>query len=234
MIDIVKIVQQCYDRLPNNLKNCPWVATDHGRLVLQTEEQLDAYLAAYGEMHIVKCKAALQNLPCTKPEDDINRHNFEIFDWGCGQGIATLTLLDFLRERGLLGRLNRITLIEPSNIALTRALRWVQQSAGPGIQVKAVNCSIPQDEYTQIEDISCRSYMSINLFSNILDIRSISLSWLAHKASKLAHVNYMICVGPKFSENTRIKDFCGYFNPTSYFSDIESYRYAYTLGNPQD
>ena len=228
MIDIVKIVQQCYNRLPNNLKNCPWVATDHGRLVLQTEEQLDAYLAAYGEMHIVKCKAALQNLPCTKPEDDINRHNFEIFDWGCGQGIATLTLLDFLRERGLLGRLNRITLIEPSNIALTRAQRWVQQSAGPGIQVKAVNCPIPQDDATQIEGISCKSYMSINLFSNILDIRSISLSWLAHKASKLAHVNYMICVGPKFSENTRIKDFCGYFNPTSYFSDIESYRYAYT------
>jgi GH24 family phage-related lysozyme (muramidase) len=45
MIDIVKIVQQCYDRLPNNLKNCPWVATDHGRLVLQTEEQLDALVS---------------------------------------------------------------------------------------------------------------------------------------------------------------------------------------------
>ena len=38
----------------------------------------------------------------------------------------------------------------------------------------------------------------------------------------------MICIGPKFSYNTRIKDFCGYFAPTSYFSNIEQFPYAYT------
>ena len=228
MIDIVKIVEQCYNKLPANLKNCPWVATDHGRLVLQTEEQLDAYLAAYGEMHIVKCRAALQNFPCTKPTDDVNQHNYEIFDWGCGQGIATLTLLEFFQQRGLLGRLNAITLIEPSAIALSRAQKWVQQYAGPAIKVKAINCAIPQEENAIIDEISCSSQISINIFSNILDIRSLSLSWLAKKASSLAAINYMICVGPKFTENTRIKDFCGYFTPSSYFSNIESYRYAYT------
>lgn len=228
MIDVSKIVKQCYNKLPANLKNCPWAATDHGRLVLQTEDQLDAYLAAYGEMHIVKCRAALQNFPCTKPTDDVNQHNYEIFDWGCGQGIATLTLLEFFQERGLLGRLNAITLIEPSAIALSRAQKWVQQFAGPAIKVKAVNSAIPQDENAVINEISCSSQVSINLFSNILDIRSLSLSWIAKKASSLAAINYMICVGPKFAENTRIMDFCGYFNPSSYFSNIESYCYAYT------
>lgn len=228
MINILKIVEQCYNKLPANLRNCPWIATDHGRLVLQTEEQMDAYLAAYGEMHIVKCKAALQNFPCNNPDDEIYKHNYEIFDWGCGQGIATLTLLEFLRERKLLGRLNGITLIDPSTIALNRAQKWVQQNAGPAIKVKAINCPIPQDENTIIENISCNSYISINLFSNILDIRSLSLTWLARKTALLGTINYMICVGPKFSENTRIKDFCGYFNPSTYFSNIESYRYAYT------
>jgi hypothetical protein len=228
MIDIVKVVEQCYQKLPANLKKCPWVATDHGRLVLQTEEQLDAYLAAYGEMHIIKCRAALQNLPCTKPNDDIYCHNFEIFDWGCGQGIATLTLLEFLQERGLLGRLNSITLVEPSMIALNRAQRWVQQNAGPAVRVKAINCAIPEDYNAVIEDISCTSHISINLFSNILDIKNLSLAWLAQKTASLGKINYMICVGPKFTENTRIKDFCGYFKPTSYFSNIESYCYAYT------
>lgn len=227
MIDIVKIVEQCYNKLPANWKNCPWVATDHGRQVLQTEEQLDAYLAAYGEMHIVKCRAALQNFPC-KSTDEFSHHNYEIFDWGCGQGIATLTLLDFLRERGLLGRLNAITLIEPSAVALNRAQKWVQQNVGPAIQVKAVNIGIPQDENAVLNEVSCSSQVSINLFSNILDIRSLSLSWLAKKTASLASMNYMICVGPKFSENTRIKDFCGYFAPSSYFSNIESYCYAYT------
>ena len=168
MIDIVKIVEQCYNKLPANWKNCPWVATDHGRQVLQTEEQLDAYLAAYGEMHIVKCRAALQNFPC-KSTDEFSHHNYEIFDWGCGQGIATLTLLDFLRERGLLGRLNAITLIEPSAVALNRAQKWVQQNVGPAIQVKAVNIGIPQDENAVLNEVSCSSQVSINLFSNILD-----------------------------------------------------------------
>jgi hypothetical protein len=228
MINVLKIVEQCYNKLPANMKNCPWVATDHGRLVLQNEEQLDAYLAAYGEMHVVKCRAALQNFPCNNPNDDIYKHNYEIFDWGCGQGIATLTLLEFLHERKLLGRLNAITLIEPSSIALNRAQNWVQQNAGPAIKVKAINRPIPQNEDAVIEEISCNSFISINLFSNILDIRSLSLSWLARKTASLGSINYMICVGPKFYENTRIKDFCGFFNPTSYFSNIESYRYAYT------
>lgn len=228
MIDPIKITEECYNRLPVNLKKCPWIATDHGRAVLQTEEQLDAYLAAYGEMHIVKCRAALQNFPCTTPESDINRYNYEIFDWGCGQGIGTLTLLEFLNERGLLGRLNAITLIEPSTVALNRAKRWVEQTAGPGVDVKAVNKFIPNDNNAALEEVSCSARISINLFSNILDIESLSLAWLARKTGNLAGINYMICVGPKFSDNTRIKDFCGYFAPSSYFSNIESYPYAYT------
>ena len=40
----------------------------------------------------------------------------------------------------------------------------------------------------------------------------------------------MICVGPKFSKNynTRIIDFCGYFKPNEYFSDIEAFPYSFT------
>ena len=121
MNEVNRIVDQCYDRLPNEWKSHPWDLTDHGRKVLQSELELDGYLAAYGEMHVVKCRAALQNFPCRTEDDIIQRYNYEIIDWGCGQGVATLTLLDFLDERKLLGRLNAITLIEPSEIALKRA-----------------------------------------------------------------------------------------------------------------
>ena len=226
-MEVNKIVEQCYSRLPNEWKSRPWSLTDHGKKVLQTETELDGYFAAYGEMHIVKCKVALQNFPCRNANDEIRSHNFEVFDWGCGQGIATLTLLEFLRERNLLGRLNAITLIEPSNIALERAKKWVAQNAGPGVKVKAVETPIPADIEGHMDEVDCSSAVSINLFSNILDIRSISLQWLAHKTASLANVNYMICIGPKFSKNTRIQDFCGYFNPSSYFSCIDSYCYGY-------
>lgn len=61
MMEVNKIVEECYSRLPYEWKSRPWGLTDHGRRVLQTETELDGYLAAYGEMHIVKCRVALQN-----------------------------------------------------------------------------------------------------------------------------------------------------------------------------
>ncbi|MDD6401913.1 MAG: AAA family ATPase, partial [Lachnospiraceae bacterium] len=225
-MDPLHIVSQCYEHLPGHMKAKPWDYTEHGRKVLQTENELNAYIAAYGEMHILKCRAALQNFPF----DNLNMYSYEIFDWGCGQGLATLTLLDMLQDRGKLSRLQRIYLIEPSRPALIRATNWVKHNVGPGIDVVAINKYIPNDSNTLMPDVSCSSRISINLFSNILDIRSLSLYWLANKTSSLANTNYMICVGPKFSKNynTRIIDFCGYFKPKEYFSNIEAFPYSFT------
>lgn len=224
MIDPVSIVEQCYQKLPPHLKDRPWEVTDHGTKVPQTEDELNAYLAAYGEIHIVKCRAALQNLPI----QDFELYGYEIFDWGCGQGIASLVAIEFLSERKLLGRLHRITLIEPSELALSRAQSWVKRAAGPGVEIRCINRFIPNNDDEFWDDVDCKPTISINLFSNILDIRNLSLYWLASKTASLANINYMICIGPKFSFNTRIKDFCGYFAPTQYFSNIEQFPYSYT------
>lgn len=56
-MDAIKLVEKCYKRLPYNMRSKPWEYTWHGRKVLNTEEELDAYLAAYGEIHILKCRA---------------------------------------------------------------------------------------------------------------------------------------------------------------------------------
>lgn len=225
-MDPLFIVQQCYEKLPANMRAEPWKATGHGKNELQNEDQLNAYIAAYGEMHIIKCRAALQNFPF----EELQNNPFEIIDWGCGQGIATLTLLDMLFDRKLSANLRKITLLEPSKVALDRAVEWVRRFAGSNVNIEMVNKAIPQDETDVLEEITCSSNISVNLFSNILDIRSLSLSWLAKKTASLANINYMICVGPKFPSNvnTRILDFCGYFKPKSYFSEISSYPYAYT------
>ena len=221
-----QLVEQCYNHLPDDVKQAPWVLTDHGRKVLRTEDELNAYMAAYGEMHIVKCRAALQNFPF----DEIKDYSVEIFDWGCGQGLAALTLIDMLNERNLMSCLRGVYLIEPSSYALNRATTWVKQSVGPGINVTSINRYIPQDVGEVMDEVNCTTRISINLFSNILDVRTLSLAWLANKTASLAPINYMVCVGPKFSSynNTRIADFCGYFNPQNYFSCINKYPYAYT------
>lgn len=224
-MDALKLVENCYNALPTSMRYRPWEYTEHGCKVLSSEDELNAYLAAYGEIHIVKCHAALQNFPF----DDLKMYSYEIFDWGCGQGIATLTLLDMLRERNSLFGLKKITLVEPSLPALTRAKQWAEQFAGPGVEVFAVNKFIPSTESDCMDEVSCSTQVSINLMSNILDIRSLSLKWMAQKTSSLAARNYMICVGPRFGvSNTRINDFCGYFNNPEYFAVISAYPYAYT------
>ena len=48
MIDVASFVDECYSKLPFKLQRRPWEATNHGRDVLKTGDQLNAYLAAYG------------------------------------------------------------------------------------------------------------------------------------------------------------------------------------------
>lgn len=225
-MDPFVLVKNCYNCLPHELKARPWEVTEHGRKVLRSEDELNAYIAAYGEMHIVKCRAALQSFPF----NDLASYSYEIFDWGCGQGLATLTLLDMIQERNLSYRLERIYLIEPSACALSRAENWVRRYAGPGVDVVSVNKYIPNDDNALMPEVYGSTRISINLFSNILDIRSLSLAWLAKKTSSLASVNYIVCIGPRFIQNTntRLNDFCGYFNPKEYYSKIDSFPYAYT------
>jgi hypothetical protein len=50
-MDTQELIKYCKSQLPENMKARPWDVTDHGRAILQTEDQLNAYIAAYGEMH---------------------------------------------------------------------------------------------------------------------------------------------------------------------------------------
>jgi hypothetical protein len=61
----------------------PWKYVNHGVDLLTSEDELNAYMLAYGEMHNVKCRAAFQNFPFDKIYS-----NIEIVDWGCGQGFS--------------------------------------------------------------------------------------------------------------------------------------------------
>ncbi len=217
------IIKNCACRLTGNVAKAPWSILDHGRAVLQTDEQLDAYIAAYGEMHMVKCRCALQNFPFQSIGD------FEVIDWGCGQGLATLTLIQMLEERGILYKLKKVTLVEPSQKALSRAVEFISPFLRQ-IQIQIVNKYIPfSREDDQLSEITFASTpTTIHLLSNILDLHCINLQWLSEKVARTAAENFVICVGPKISGNSRIQDFCGYFAPTSYFSDVSQFPYAYT------
>ena len=129
--------------LPDKCKNRPWDYVNHGVDLLTTEEQLSAYIAAYGEMHHVKCKAAFQNF-----DFESIATNFEIIDWGCGQGVGSFTFIDMLKDRGKLHLLRKITLIEPSSAAINRAMTNIQKATNGAIQIEPVNKFLPGDNTT--------------------------------------------------------------------------------------
>ena len=103
-ITVQHIIDISRNELPYECRKHPWTLVNHGVNILATEDELNAYIAAYGEMHWTKCRASFQNFPF-----DNLVTNFEIIDWGCGQGIASLSLIEMLKERDNIGLLKKIT-----------------------------------------------------------------------------------------------------------------------------
>ena len=175
--------------LPQHMRVCPWNFVNHGTGLLNSNEELCAYISAYGEMHEIKCRGAFQNIDFDK------LGNIEIWDWGCGQGLASLTLIDMLREREKLHLLKKVTLIEPSLVALERAELNVK-TAFPSIQIITINKYLPA-ESDSVDQIRSSSYISpnvIHLFSNVLDINTIDLVKLAQVvASPGKKTLYNVC-----------------------------------------
>lgn len=225
-MDIQEIINYYTSQLPDSMKSKPWSFTNHGKDVLQTEEQLNAYIAAYGEMHTIKCRAALQNFPF----DGLT--NYEIVDWGCGQGIATLTLYEMLQEHSKVYGLRRITLVEPSQVALNRAESFVRRFTNSQVEICIINKNIPSiAESNELSEVVVKAPIVIHLFSNILDINTISLRWLAKKIASYAKTQHIVSVGPLMKNYSRLSDFSNFFPEKTIFSRIAQYPYAYTETN---
>ena len=73
--------KELYDRL------------NRGVNLLGTHEEMCKYLWSFGNMHEAKIHDAIKCLPIELFEQD-----FEVVDWGCGQGLATTCFFDYLKS----------------------------------------------------------------------------------------------------------------------------------------
>jgi superfamily I DNA and/or RNA helicase len=208
MTDLQKIISKAYENLPIEKRVKPWTFVNHGVDLLKNEDELNCYLVAYGKMHEEKIHSALSTLTNLK---EIVKNKYQIIDWGCGQGLATLCFLDYIKGGLDNNKPQRITLIEPSNSAISKAENYIQ--------------SITQDKKNQLiekrldevnlSDIIITEPITINFFSNILDIESINLEKLAELIkSNLKGEQYFLCVGPMNLTSTRIDTFAKLLNCT--------------------
>ena len=208
--------------LSDEEKNELYESLNHGVDLLDTDAQMKCYLFSFGRMHQAKVYRALSCIsPSTYASGD-----FDIVDWGCGQGLATVCFFDYLRERRITNSVQKVTLIEPSVAALERASIHVSAYVGANV---TVSCIAKYLDDVKPEDISGDSPVTIHFFSNILDIGSIDLKALAEKVGSNVHgQHYFFCISPMNSGNRRIDRFYEYFNAPETFMNEKASEYRYS------
>lgn len=165
-----------------------------GVTILEQEGQLFSYLNSYGLMHKAKLVSAFSHFPFGRIEGS----NIEVFDWGCGQGMASIVLLEYQKEQALPLKINRITLIEPSEIALKRASLHVRHLA-PEIEIKTILKEF--DSLTEEDVISSNNKVKLHLFSNILDVEAFSMQQLIDLINLTQKgTNFFVCVSPYIND----------------------------------
>lgn len=227
-LSLDNIIKTAKQYVPDAYQHVPWryPGLNHGTAILQNEEQLCCYLSAYGEMHKGKLRCALEKFPFNSLDKSI-----EIIDWGCGQGLASVYMADCLRHFGLIDKLRKVTLIEPSVAALNRAKLHIQQAVGDEVNVEELNCHLPSIDPNlagiAIGGLHIEEPICIHLFSNILDIPEIDLKELAILASSSGYRHYFVCVGPVNFGNDRLSAFSRYFNiqQGDFFIDFKAGQY---------
>lgn len=209
LICLDSIRDAAIEALPQQYRKSPWTLTSQGgsddNNTIYTEElQLDAYLAAYVDWHKGKLARAVDILNEPLPRQ------MNIIDWGCGQGLATIFILDYIRSKKIACNVREVILIEPSSVALERA-RYLINLINPNITLRCLNKKL--DELNSDELKFGNSTPIFHMFSNILDIGGIDLKHLSQIVyTNLSAFNTIICVSPYYySGNVRINSFFNYF-----------------------
>lgn len=150
---------------------------------------MSAYFHWFGRTHSTNLNNTFNRLP-----GDLFNEDLDLIDWGCGQGLATMLLCDFLN--GAKARIKTVTLIEISSVALEKAVKYVTKFL-PNAQVIAINKG-----FNKIDD-KCFGFCShktrIHLFANIIDIKEINLESLVELLNLIRINNdYYTCVNPAY------------------------------------
>ena len=208
-------------KLSEQLKDELYEEIERGEKQLETEPELMYYFHAFGKMHKAKLNYAFEHLPETFFEiPEIN-----IIDYGCGQAVATMCYVDFLRRQGYEQKIRRVTLIEPSEAALKRAALHVSVFF-PDAEIATINKGFDD---LKTKDMVCdEDVPTLHLLSNVLDLECFNLiEFKKLVKNRIGPSNLFVCVGPYFGDKDRSKhmdSFAKYYKGEEIFSeDLDAY-----------
>ena len=188
--DIIKVSLRY---VPDPFKSCPWAYRDSEGRTLEHGTALDENEFPYKNLN----------------------NGVEIYDWGCGQGIGTVAIIEKLRQFGWLSKLKKVTLEEPSNVARQRAVLHVRQALGEqNTEITDIPYYLPSDygdNSNTITEIDVYEPCAIHIFSNILDIEAVSLKGVSKMITSSGAQHIALCIGPANLNESRINTFSYYF-----------------------
>jgi hypothetical protein len=211
------IRQISVDRYASIANDSVYYSLGRGVTILTEESQLFAYMNSYGKMHNQKLTTSFDFLPKNIFADSIN-----IIDWGCGQAIASMTLFEYLNAKNIKHTTSKITLIEPSELALKRGALHINKFLSSVI-IDTKNKDL--DSLNNDDFKNNKNNLHLHLFSNILDIDLFSLTALLERIEKnFKGVNYFVCVSPYINDlkTERLDSFVKYFSEKEKFEKLGS------------
>lgn len=204
--DVYEVCLEKYLAAPKTV-NSALGLIDHGRKILQSDEEVDTYIAFYGAQHYYKLIEAFNALDLSRFYDQ----KLKIISYGCGAATDTCSLINYCRLEQINLPFNAVTLIEPSQIALKRGVQYINQALSVEelnrIIIKKVNKSLEKLEEKDI--FSDSKIIKLHIFSNILDLETINLTNLVSLIKNTqVGTNYFICISPKrYNGNRRANAF---------------------------
>ena len=170
-------------------------------------DNMQEYLAHNGKMHKAFVYDALEQFI-----NQLNSQTIDIVDWGCKQGISSMLVLDYIREKQLNIEVNRVILLDKDANALKRAI----------VQVDALNQN--SSEIIGLEINQSNPLKNLTFKNNILHLFTNDQLKIDFDNSSFAPENYVICLSQdNESFGTTIYN---KINSYSSKSDIISDRYA--------
>lgn len=189
-----------------------------GIAILSREEELAQYLLSFGNMHEAKLIEAYCDL--FKFLDIADNKKIKILDYACGQGLASIVLLNYIESNFnyCISNILKIILVEPSKIALKRAKDLLHGASTLQHINKKFDDVVEHDLKTDSKPIK------IHLFSNILDMGGdhFDMNNLANIISKSqSGINYFVCVSALKKE--KLDYFMSLFENFQGFEKLSNY-----------
>jgi hypothetical protein len=184
---------------------------ERGTAVIHEFGQLYQYIFSLGRMHKAKLDASIS----TMPWQNMRHGRINLIDWGCGQGIGSICLNDYFAENKIDITIDTTVLIEPSLLALRRAVTHVQPLKFTK-DVKAVNKDLDSINIVDFFDENSKN-STVHVFSNILDFPGFEIHGLFEKIKesllKSKVENWFIIVSPSIDDlrDQRVETFYDLF-----------------------